>query len=74
MSTTLRWVDHAELDRIAETRMRCFGPSQSDLPAFRQKLLDDKRGGEFLLAEQSGVAVGTATSHPMSMWVRGGKI
>jgi predicted acetyltransferase len=74
MAITLRWVDQSELDRVAETRTSCYAPSLSDLDAFKQKLRDDKRPGVFLLAERDGMAVGTATSHSLNIWVRGGKI
>ncbi len=75
MTFTLRWVgaSEQELDRVAETRMRCYAHAARELDRFKEGIRADPRGaaGDFLLAEQDGVAVGTATALPLTMWMRG---
>ena len=73
MSLQLRWVDERELDRIAETRMRCYAASPTEFPKYRDNILSGRRAriGDHLLAERDGQAVGTATSLSMTMWARG---
>lgn len=76
MSLELRWVGEADLDRVARTRMLCYSHAGRDLERMRTVLREDPRGraGDFLLAERDGEAVGTTTSHSMTMWVRGGPV
>ena len=76
MAMELRWVGEDELDRVAETRMRCYAHGAKDLEGFRQGVRADVRGkpGDFLLAVRDGAAVGTATALSMRMWVRGGVV
>jgi predicted acetyltransferase len=76
MAITLRWVGADELDRVAETRARCYAPAAKDLQRYRERLLNDPRGkpGDYVLAELDGQAVGTATSLSLKMWVRGSAI
>jgi predicted acetyltransferase len=75
MSFTLRWVGASdqELDLVAETRMRCYAHAAKDLDRYKEGIRADPRGvaGDFLIAEQDGVAVGTATAHSLTMWMRG---
>jgi predicted acetyltransferase len=73
MALTLRWVGEDELDRVAETRMYCYGSAKGELERFKERLRGDERArpGDFLLAERNGAAVGTTTSLSMTMWVRG---
>jgi predicted acetyltransferase len=73
MAMQLRWVGNADLDRVAETRLRCYARSASELESFKLRTRGDPRSkpGDYLLAEMNGQAVGTATSHSMQMWVRG---
>ena len=75
MSITLRWLGSSEeeLDRVATTRMRCYAHAARDIERFREGIRADPRarGGDFLLAEESGVGVGTCTSMPLTMWMRG---
>jgi predicted acetyltransferase len=65
----------------------CYAHSAKELAKFKEGIRADGRatagdpqpgGGakpsDFLLAEQNGEALGTATSLPMAMWVRGSRI
>jgi predicted acetyltransferase len=76
MSITLRWVGEADLDRVAETRLRCYAKSAAELENFKKRLDGDPRvkPGDYLLAESGGQAVGTATHVSFTMWCRGGSI
>jgi predicted acetyltransferase len=73
MAMEMRWVGEEELDRVAETRWMCYAHAGKELERYRQRLRADPRSGpgDYLLAERDGAAVGTATSLPMTMWVRG---
>ncbi len=76
MGIELRWVGEADLDRVAETHLRCYGKSAGELEAFKLRLRNDPRAGnqDYLLAEVDGQAVGTATHLSYRMWVRGGSV
>jgi predicted acetyltransferase len=76
MPLTLRWVGSDELDRVAETRMRCFSHAAKDVERCRDWIRADPRAkaGDILLAERDGLPVGTSTSLSMTMWVKGGAI
>src|SRR5829696_2535676 len=77
MSLKLRWVGDDERNRVAETRMLCYAPARKELPQYVERLRNDARSkaGDWLIAEnKSGVAVGTATSYAMTMWVRGSPV
>lgn len=76
MAMELRWVGEDELDRVGETRTRCYAHGLKDLEGYKQGIRADVRAkpGDFLLAVRDGEAVGTATSLSMRMWVRGGII
>lgn len=76
MSVNLRWVGEDQRDRVAETRMLCYAPARRELKEYVERLRNDVRSkaGDWLLAERDGVAVGTATSYAMTMWVRGSAI
>src|SRR5438105_4486962 len=76
MSLTLHWAGEEDRDRVAETRMLSYASARNMLPQFIETLRNDTRSGpgDWLLAESNGLAVGTATGYPMTMWVRGGKI
>jgi predicted acetyltransferase len=56
--------------------MFCYAPSTKDLPRYADGIRADRRAapGDFLLAKQDGLPVGTATSHSFSMWIRGGRV
>ncbi len=71
---TLRWVGEADLDRVAETRLRCYAKSAGDLEAFKTRIHVDPtiRHEQYLLAEIDGAAVGTATHISFQMWCRSG--
>src|SRR5262249_28584990 len=55
---------------------RCYATAHKDLAAYRERIAKDARAAsaDFLLAERDGETVGTTTSLPMSMWVRGAAI
>jgi predicted acetyltransferase len=74
MALGFRWIiDEGELDRIAETRMRCYAAAPMDLERFTKGIRLDRRAklGDYLLAERDGEALGTTTSLSLTMWVRG---
>jgi predicted acetyltransferase len=76
MAVDLRWIGEEELDRVAETRLRCYAPAAKELEKFKAGIRSDARArpGDFLLAEIDGRPVGTSTSMPLQMWVRGGRV
>lgn len=76
MSLELRWVGEADVDRVAETQMRCYSHAGRELDRYTEHVRSDPTAisGDFLLAERDGQAVGTATSLSMTMWVRGSPI
>src|SRR3954451_14258744 len=65
-----------DLDRLARTRMRCYSAAASDLETIRERLIIEprNRSADFLLAEQDGVPVGTATGLRLTLWARGGSV
>lgn len=72
----LRWTQDDERDRIAVVRMRAYAAAAKDLTTYQERIRLDPRaaGGDFLLAEAGGEAVGTATSLSLMMWLRGGPV
>jgi predicted acetyltransferase len=72
----MRWVGEDDLDRVARARMFCYASASKDLPRFTEGIRADRRAapGDFLLAEQDGQPVGTATSYSFSMWLRGARL
>jgi len=76
MPLALHWLGEESHDRIAEARLRCFATSLRDRAKYCEIIRDDKRAvsGDYLLAVEDGVDVGTATVQSMAMWVRGGRI
>lgn len=76
MSITLKWAGDDDRDRVAETRLRAFGHATKDWDHYRDAIHEDPRGtaGNFLLAEDNGRAVGTATSYALTMWMRGAAV
>lgn len=76
MPLKMIWADQSQLDKVAETRARCYAPAAKDVERYRENALNDKRAraGDFLLAERDGRPVGTSTSLSMRMWVRGGSM
>jgi predicted acetyltransferase len=76
MAIDLRWVGENEMDRVAQTRLRCYAPAAKELEKFKEGIRADARAqpGDFLLAEENGQAVGTTTSMSLNMWVRGGRV
>ncbi len=69
----MRWVGEEDLDHVAEVRWQAFGQAGKELARFKERIRLDQRAGagDFLLAKQDGVGVGTATGLSMTMWVRG---
>src|SRR5689334_2353916 len=76
MSLTLKWVKDEERDRVGHVRGLCYGRSKKEVGDFIEQLRNDGRSGpgDWLIATRDGVDVGTATSLPMTMWVRGGGV
>lgn len=76
MPLTMRWVGEDELNRVAETRWMCYAHARSELEQYQQRIHNNPwaRSGDYLLAEENGIPLGTATSLPMTMWVRGAPI
>ena len=76
MSLNLKWVGPEDYDRVAETRLHCYGSAASELPNFKQDLLNDGRAiaGDYLLADENRSAVATASSLSMFMWIRGTRV
>jgi predicted acetyltransferase len=74
MAIQLRWVGENDLDRVAETRLRCYAKSQTDFESFKLRVRSDPRTTheDYLLAEIDGAAVGTATHISFNMWCRAG--
>jgi hypothetical protein len=73
MSLKLSWRGRESADIVATTRARSYAPAMDEAAVYQQRLANDPRvtGDDLLLAERDGVAVGTATSYSMNMWVRG---
>ncbi|HEX4793564.1 MAG TPA: GNAT family N-acetyltransferase [Humisphaera sp.] len=76
MALSLHWLGEESLDRIADVRLRCFAPSMSHRARYAEIIRDDRRAvsGDYLLAAEDGIDVGTATAQSMAMWVRGGSV
>ena len=76
MSLTLKWVGDEQRDRVGHVRGLCYGRSRKEVADFVEQLRNDLRSGpgDWLIAERDGVDVGTATSLPMTMWIRGGGV
>ena len=76
MSLSLRWVGDEEAGRVARARWLCYAHAARDLAKVEESLRADGRavGGDYVLAERDGVAVGTATSLSMTMRVRGAAV
>lgn len=73
MALTMRWVGEGDLDRVIQTRMRCYAAAPDLLAKYQQSLFCAGRAwpGDFLLAERDGRDVGTTTSLSLTMWMRG---
>ena len=73
MPLTSRWVGEPDLDRVAETRLRCYAPAANQAEDYRHQIRSDSRSkpGDYLLIEDAAEAIGTATSLSQTMWVRG---
>jgi predicted acetyltransferase len=74
MAFVTRWVGADELDRVADARLYCYTTAENQRDVYRQWARDDTRPGAYILAEDDGQAVGTATAFDMNMWVRGGRL
>jgi predicted acetyltransferase len=76
MALTMRWVGNDELDRVAQTRWMCYAHARKALAKFIENIRANAWGrpGDYLLAERNGEAVGTASSYPMTIWVRGAAV
>lgn len=76
MPLTSRWVGEPDLDRVAETRLRCYAPAAREAEDYRHQIRSDSRSkpGDYLLIEDAAEAIGTATSLSQTMWVRGSPV
>jgi predicted acetyltransferase len=76
MPTNLRWVANEELDRVAQTRWKSYKHAGKDLALMYDHLRTGPWAGvgQYLLAEQAGNPIGTATSLPLTMWFRGSAV
>jgi predicted acetyltransferase len=76
MALAMKWTGEPDFDRVAQTRQRCYGGADTELPKFQEGVRADARAqdGDYLLAESGGQAVGTATSLSVSMWIRGARV
>jgi predicted acetyltransferase len=76
MPIQLRWVGTDEIERVAQTRLRCYAKTGGEIDALTDWARKDPRSiaGDYLLAESDGLAVGTATHLSLTMHVRGGSI
>jgi predicted acetyltransferase len=73
MGLTLRWVGRDEADQVADVRLQCYGAAVREREHFAETMRLDQRVADrgFLIAEQDGASVGTATYRALTMWVRG---
>ena len=76
MSLKLRWVGEEARDRVGEIRALCYARAAKEVPDFIKNIREHRTSGpgDWLLAERDGAAVGTATSIPLTMWVRSGSV
>lgn len=76
MALSFRWVGEDQLDRVALARLQSYASIGKELEIYQRRIREDRRAvaGDFLLAEEGGVAIGTTTSLSMAMWVRGASI
>ena len=76
MAIHLHWAVEQDIDRVVQTRVRCYaGASKlADAHVTGLRLNPRAQVGDFLLAEDADEAVGTATSISFRSWVRGGMI
>jgi len=72
----LRWTTAADLDLVSQTRWLAFGHAARQREYYAWQLAQDARCAptDHILAERDGRAVGTATSLPMTMYIRGAAI
>ena len=72
MAMQFRWTGHAEDQRIADIRARCYGETPSDFAKFMARTQADRfANGDVLLASQDDQILGTTTSLSMNMSIRG---
>lgn len=76
MALSFRWVGEDQLDRVALARLQSYASIGKELEIYQRRIREDRRAapGDFLLAEEGDVAIGTTTSLSMTMWVRGAPI
>ena len=76
MALQMRWVGDEDLERVAQTRMFCYAHGTNEIERLRENIRTDTsaKAGDYLLAEQDSLAVGTATSLSQTMWVRGSAV
>jgi predicted acetyltransferase len=72
----IRWTTAEDLDRVSHARWLSFGNAESQRPEYTEQLAHDARCGptDHLLAEINAQVVATATSLPMTMYIRGSPV
>ena len=73
MSLTLTWHGKESAELVGRTRALCYAPASRDIATYQERLANDPRvvADDLLLAHRDATPVGTATSYPMTMWIRG---
>ncbi len=74
MSLSLQWMTkEIGAEVVGQTRALSFASTAKEIELYQQRLASDARvvADDLLLAQRDGIAVGTATSYSMNMWVRG---
>lgn len=77
MSLSLQWMTkEIGTQIVGQTRALSFASTTKEIEIYQQRLASDARitADDLLLAQRDGVAVGTATSYSMNMWIRGQSI
>ena len=66
MPLKMIWADQSQLEKVAETRARCYAPAAKDLERFRENISNDPRGkaGDYLLAQSSDGRSPRSGAHP----------
>lgn len=73
---SIRWVGNESLEKIARARWLSFGSSEAEWQKFPSGQHQPRPAADsaYLLVEENGTPVGTATSHAFQMWLRGGEV
>jgi predicted acetyltransferase len=76
MSLSLKWCGKDAADVVGRARALCYAPVVKEVADYKQRLSTDGRitADDLLIAQRDGVAIGTATSYSMTMWLRGAPV